>query len=530
MKIVSVAEMRELERQTEASGISTTILMEQAGYQVAKAIRDKLNGAAGRHVTVLVGPGNNGGDALVAARHLHDWGALLHLFLLADRPTADPNYTAVLSRNVRITTISLTPLPEPVEGTVDHPNAALDHALTRADVVLDGILGIGKSRPLEGTIQATLDATNNARAHRPDLLAFALDIPTGLDADTGALDPSAFRADLTITLGAPKLGLFAYPGASAVGELQVVDIGIPSTLCNAGSVELMTPALIRTLLPNRPSESNKGTYGRVLAVTGSGNYLGAAVLAGRGALRIGAGLVTIATPKGVVRSIAGSLAEATYLPLPETTTGAIAKSAVLDLEPVLRRYNVMLLGCGLGTHDETQAFVADLISNSSSLPDNLVIDADALNILANVPNWWTHLHQSAVLTPHPGEMARLLNTSIEDVQRDRIATAKAAAQEWRCVVVLKGAYTVVASPDGPARISPFAVPALSTPGTGDVLAGATAGLLAQGLTPFDAATAAVYVHALAGHTYSNLHGDTGLLADDLASMLPDALHDLSRGN
>jgi ADP-dependent NAD(P)H-hydrate dehydratase / NAD(P)H-hydrate epimerase len=394
--------------------------------------------------------------------------------------------------------------------------------LDNADLILDAVLGTGRSRPLAGPIKETLDRVRDAKARRPGLQTVALDMPTGLDADTGALDPSVFPADVTVTLGFPKQGLYRGGGPSASGRIITVDIGIPNGYADGIDLELMTPAMVRPLLPRRPMDANKGTFGKVLIIAGSGNFIGAAVLACRGALRAGAGLVTLAAPARLVEMVAGSLVEPTYLPLPATATGAIAASAANDVLPRLGEFNAVAIGCGLGQDPETAAFLDKLLE----LSQPIVIDADALNLLAGMGDWWTGLKTQAVLTPHPGEMARLLNTTIQQVQEDRIETARKASKAWGQTAVLKGAHTVVARPDGLTRVSPFAVPALATGGTGDVLTGIIAGLMAQGVEPFEAATSGVYLHGRAGQRFTELHSESGLIASDLPGLLPDLFQEL----
>ncbi|MBI2886506.1 MAG: NAD(P)H-hydrate dehydratase [Chloroflexi bacterium] len=522
MKIVTVAQMQALERQAGEAGISTAQLVERAGQAVARELRAlfsapgrPVGGSARPKVVVLAGPGNNGGDGLVAARHLADWGAPVRVYLLSPRPEDDPNFQALLERGVPVLD---------VEDPSFHD--ALSHSLAWADVALDAVLGTGRARALEGAYRAAVEVVNRARAAAPSLRVVALDLPTGLDADTGAADPSCMVADVTITLGCPKRGLFSSAGAAAAGRITVVDIGIPKELFQDIPDELMTDDLVAALLPRRPLQANKGTFGRVLAVAGSGNYVGAAMLACRGAQRVGAGLVTLAAPRSLIAMVAGALAEATYAPLPETATGAISRRATQELLPLLSRYDVVLLGCGLGQHPETQAFVHDLLLSDTPLPPHLVLDADGLNTLSGTATWWKRVKGGAVLTPHPGEMARLAGVSVAEVQQDRMSVARRAAQEWGQVVALKGAYTVVASPQGGCRVSPYANPALASAGTGDVLAGVIAGLLAQGVSPFDAASAGVYLHGLAGQRFSERNGDTGLLASDLLPLLPELIHSL----
>jgi NAD(P)H-hydrate epimerase len=309
-----------------------------------------------------------------------------------------------------------------------------------------------------------------------------------------------------------------------VGKLSVVGIGIPPQLADSVTVELLTDGWAKTILPKRPIDANKGTFGRVLVVAGSVNYIGAAYLACSGALRVGAGLVTLATAASLQPVVASKLAEATYLPLPESQAGIISPQSARIVRQNLANYDVLLTGCGLGQSHLTGDFLADLFSEKK-LP-KLVLDADALNILAKVSDWWRRLLPDAILTPHPGEMGRLANTSIEAVQSDRLGVALKMAQKWQKTVVLKGAYTVVAEPDGRARISPFANPGLASAGTGDVLAGAIAGLLAQGLSYFDAAALGVYLHGKAGEMVRARLGDAGMLASDLLPELPLAIKQL----
>lgn len=515
MKIVSVEEMRALEARSEAAGVSTEELMQRAGLAVAREVRRLLGGTAGARIAVLVGPGNNGGDGLVAARHLADWRARVQVYLLAPRAPEDANLAAVDERGVLVQ-----------EGVGD-----LQTYLGAADTVLDAVLGTGRSRPLGGAFKEAFEVVRRERARRPTLKTVALDIPSGLDADSGAVDPAAFPADVTITLGFPKQGLYRGAGPAAAGRVAVVDIGIPGEDAGAVSLELMTAEGVRSILPRRPADANKGTFGRALVVAGSGSFIGAAVLTCRGALRAGAGLVTLAAPAPLVAMVAGSLVEATYIPLRATPSGAIAKEAAEELRTRLDEYDAVAVGCGLGQEAETRAFLEGLLLGGGQGPAlregvPVVLDADALNILASMDGWWKRLQARGVLTPHPGEMARLAKESIAEVQDDRVASTRKEARTWNQTVVLKGAHTVVARPDGLTRISPFAVPALASGGTGDVLTGIIAGLMAQGVEPFNAATAGVYLHGRAGERFTELHGDTGLIASDLPALLPDVIREL----
>jgi len=514
MKIVTVDQMRELEQRSDALGVSYAQMMEDAGRATARAVRDLLGGAAGRRVLVLVGPGNNGGDGLVTARYLHDWGAAVQVVLAAPRPADDPNWHAITVRDIASAEAPAT--------------AVVDAWAAQAAVVVDAFLGTGRSRPLEGPLREVLDRVRGAVARRAAPVV-AVDLPTGVDADSGAVDPAALPATLTVTFAHPKPGHLRHPGAALSGRLLVVDIGIPAALADPIRTELVDAGAVRGLLPSRPADSNKGTFGRALIAAGCSQFMGAAVLACQGALRSGAGLVTLAAPPAVGLVAAAALLEATHLPLQATPEGGIAGPGAAAVLAALPQYTALLVGCGLGQEPGTREFVERLLLNGAPLPAGVVVDADALNLLAGFSAWWPRLPVPAVLTPHPGEMARLLGSSVAAVQAGRWETAAAAAARWGKVVVLKGAHTVVAAPDGRLRVSPFANPVLATAGTGDVLAGTIAGLLAQGAEPFDAAVAGVFLHGAAGERFARSRGDTGLVASDLARLLPSVIREVRRG-
>lgn len=512
MKLVTAAEMRELERRAEAAGRPPAVLMEDAGLGVAQEVWINLGAVPDRKVVLLIGPGNNGGDGLVAARHLHDLGARAVVLLLAPRGEDDANLRQVVERGIA------------VRSLIDDI-AALDEALADADAVVDAVLGTGRARPLDGLFAETLDRVNAARSASSAPKVFAVDLPTGVDCDTGAVDPHALRADVTVALGCSKVGLHTLPGAERAGRIEVVDIGLPTDDVAALPTELLNARWVRERLPARPAGANKGTFGRALIVAGSRQYIGAARLAALGALRIGAGRATLACPASVQPLAAHGLTEATYLPLADDG-GAVAPSAARDVARALPNYEVLLLGPGLGQGPAQESFVRQLLT---SLPEDgatAVIDADGLNNLSKLPRWWERVAAHCVLTPHPGEHARLTHRSVPEVQADRLTAARQAAERWGQTVVLKGAYTVVAAPDGRAGVNPYANPALASAGTGDVLAGAIAGLLAQGLEPFEAACCGAYLHAAAAEGLRGDLGDAGLLAGDLLPELPRTMREL----
>ncbi len=509
MKIVTAEQMRQIDQECGSIGLPTSVLMENAGKAVAEEVRRILGAIDKQRLLILIGPGNNGGDGLVAARHLHDWGAGVSLYLFGQRPPEDPNLEPVRQRGITC-----------VEAAQGENLDGLDDLLSSATAVIDALFGTGKSRPLGESLGQALDRVSKAKERQPGLRIIALDLPSGLNADSGAVDPACLYADNTITLGFPKPGLFNPPGIDRAGKITVADIGIPSYLAEQATSELITDGWARSVLPKRPLGANKGSFGRVLVVAGSINYIGAAYLACSGAIRVGAGLVTLATATSLQPILASKLTEVTYLPLPESSPGIVSPQAVRLIHQELSHCDVLLLGCGLGQSQSAIRFIKSTLFRLKSAPLPLVLDADALNTLAQTPNWWQQLAGDAILTPHPGEMARLAGVSIDEVQSDRVGIAKKAAMEWHKTIVLKGACTVIVSPDGQSMISPIANPGLASAGTGDVLTGVIAGLVAQGLTLFDAAACGVHLHGEAGEMVKNIIGDAGMIATDLLPALP----------
>jgi ADP-dependent NAD(P)H-hydrate dehydratase / NAD(P)H-hydrate epimerase len=508
MKVVTVAEMREIEQRAEREyGLTSPILMEHAGHSVAELLRAHAGGdVSRRNVLVLVGPGNNGGDGRVMGRYLAQWGARVSYYVWKERR---------LEFDLQ-------------QMTVGRDQAALRVALAGADIVADALLGTGASRPLDPTMRSLIALVTAEKQRRPDLLVLAVDLPTGLNSDTGAVDSGTIRADLTITLAFPKLGLLLFPGADYVGELLVGGIGLPDDMPITTGLELLDAALVRPLLPKRPLDSNKGTFGKVMVVAGSSLYIGAAYLAAAACGRIGAGLVTLATTADRAPTYAMKLAEATYHLLPpESASPQERAQSILD---ALIGYKALVVGPGLGQDEATGAFLDHLFAGVKAMPASkrprMIVDADGLNHLAKVERFWEHLPPYTVITPHPGEMTRLRGGQpVSGGGPDRLDVVRQAARDWNLVVVLKGAATLIGAPDGRLRINWSGNPALASAGTGDVLSGATGGLLAQGLDPYDAACAAVYLHSRAGALVRDHIGDAGLLAGDLLDQLPIALQE-----
>jgi NAD(P)H-hydrate epimerase len=554
MKVVTAEKMRQLERQADASGLTYATMMENAGRGVADACQRM--GITGKRILVLVGPGNNGGDGLVAARHLHDAGARVMLYLW--KRSTDDASAPILGRgallgagaskgdeNFRLTQERNIPV---AAAENDGDFAVLRCHLAEADFVIDALLGTGVTRPIEGVLKELLTVVA-AEIERRQLAGtaptvVAVDLPTGLNPDTGEVDSVTPTCDLTVTFAFPKQGLLQFPGAERVGKLVVADIGIPPTWADEVMLEMTTPDMVRAWLPRRPLGAHKGTFGKAMIVAGSANYTGAAYLAGAAATRVGTGLVMMALARAVYPIVAAKLVETTFLVLPDDL-GAIVPDAVKLLAERVGDYDALLIGPGLGREKVTVEFVHRLLGLEAlgkaktrlgfragaeeepaapevKLPP-LIVDADGLNALAEAAEWWKVLRPGCILTPHPGEMARLMGAQVEDIEADRVGVARRMAQEWQQVIVLKGAYTVIAAPDGRAAINPFANPGLATGGTGDVLAGAIVGLLAQGLEPYAAAAAGAYLHGLAAERVRAQMGDAGMVAGDLLLELPRAI-------
>ena len=512
MKLVSVSEMIAIEQESALNGIPPVQLMESAGLAVALKTMDLAGNITSRNIIVLVGPGNNGGDALVAARHLACREATVKMVIPVSSPSNQANLQLALEAGAGL-----------VNDFSD-----LQIQLADADICLDGFFGTGRSRPIGGDYKSILHSVNSVKARRGGLLTIAIDVPSGIDGDTGAVDPEAFIADYTLTLGYPKLGLYNCDSAvTVVGEIAILDIGIPADIGVAADIELVDWRKAIQIVPRRPMNAHKGTSGRLLVVAGSDRYPGAAFLSAAGAIRSGAGLVTLAIHRSLQGAIVSLLPEATYLPLDELTPGIISSQAASMAQASLEGYAALLAGCGMGQTRESGELICSLVKQVKKYKLPFVLDADGLNILATTPGCFKSMPPGGILTPHPGEMGRLCGLNIAQIQSDRIGITSRKAREWNQVIVLKGAYTVIASYDGQVKVNPYPNPALASAGTGDVLAGIISGLLAQGLKSFDAAWLGVYLHSRAGIEAARDFGSIGVLASDLLPLLPIILKSLA---
>jgi NAD(P)H-hydrate epimerase len=515
MKLVTAAQMRELDRRTiEEAGVPSLVLMENAGRTTYQILRREFPGLAGP-VAVLAGRGNNGGDGFVVARYLAQDGLPATVFLAGEK--------AAVKGDARINLDIILRMGLEVVKIADESglNAAL-HRLARAGLVVDALLGTGLNAPVTGLFRSLIEKVNRLRAP-----VLAVDIPSGLCADTGRPLGAALRAAVTVTYGWPKLGQVLEPGRDYVGRLWRVDISIPPAYSRDLPASLVEAGGMRALVPPRPFSSHKGTFGHLVVAAGAPGKTGAAALTGLGALRAGAGLVTVAVAAGLNDILEVKLTEPMTLPLPEVPGERVLGRAALEpLRQFAADKSALALGPGLGTHPETQELVRELVR---TLPLPLVIDADGVNALAGHLDLVAQAPAPRILTPHPGEMARLMGVSANDIQSRRLDTVQDAARRTRAIVALKGAQTLVAAPDGRVSVNASGNPALASGGTGDVLTGLIGGYLAQGLAPWDAARLGVYVHGLAADFLTSRLNRCGLAAGDLIAILPEALAAFSQG-
>ncbi len=515
MRLLTADQMRELDRRTiEEVGIPGPVLMENAGRAVIGELLRRFAALRPGPVLILAGKGNNGGDGFVVARCLLDGGWRVRTVVLAEKDSIEGDAALHLRALTGAGgTVRFIGSPAAVaEALAETPFPAL---------VVDALLGTGLSSPVRG-LHAEAIAWINASAAP----VVAVDIPSGVDATSGRVLGEGVRADLTVTFAAAKPGLAVYPGAGLVGEMVVADIGIPAALLAKTPVThvLVERSEAAALIPRRPAAGHKGSFGHLLLLAGSVGKTGAAALAASAAVRSGAGLVTLGCPRAVQGVLAVKLTEAMTAPLPDLD-GALSLQALEEIRLLCEGKAALALGPGLGTTPEAQALVRRLV-REVRLP--MVIDADGLNALAGHLELLGELEGESppVLTPHPGEMARLTGRSVDEVEADRLTAAGELARQSRSVVVLKGARTVIALPDGRLFINGSGNPGLASGGTGDVLTGLIGGLLAQRMPSGDAALLGVFLHGLAADRLAERQGEAGLAAGDLVRELPFARREL----
>jgi NAD(P)H-hydrate epimerase len=518
MEILTGAGMRRVDaRATAEYGIPSLTLMEAAGGAVADALVEEIPGLAGRQVVVFCGKGNNGGDGLVAARRLRERGVPSRVVLLA-KPQALKGDAAVNLERARGVGIAIEVCENP------EALARIASGLDRDAIVVDALLGTGVTGGARGIIAEAIDAINLSPA-----TIVAVDLPSGADADSGALPGVTVRAHRTLTLCRPKACLILEPAASHAGSFRVLPIGIPdeAVLSEPHALEWFDRQAAALLMPPRPADAHKGTMGHLLVVAGSRGKSGAAILTARAALRSGVGLVTVAVPASIQPIVAAAQAELMTEAMAESRRGAMTRSGAPAVAKLLASRDALALGPGMGTEPGTRSAILVILARRE-VP--AVLDADGLNVFATDRRPKKALRAGRhplIVTPHPGEAARLLGTTAASIQEDRLGSAKRLAAETGAVVVLKGRRSVVASPDGNTSFNATGNPGMATGGTGDALTGILGALLARGLSAFDAARLGTYVHGAAGDCAAAVAGEDGLIAGDLIDALPRIWGDLA---
>lgn len=514
--VTTSAQMRAIdELAIKKYGVPSLSLMENAGAGIARRISESIldRDVSGKKIAILCGPGSNGGDGFVIARHLAAVGARLEIFSVVSmtqlKGDARVNAERATSQGLSHTVIGeCTPTPD----------------FSGYRLIIDALFGTGFRGAIEGAVARLIRDANES-----GIPIVSVDAPSGLDCDTGQLTDPSVRATYTITLGSSKLGHWLWPGRSAVGELEVIDIGIPPEATHQidPRLFLLTSEFVSESLPTRPPDGHKGVFGKVLIIGGSAGLSGAVVLAANACMRSGVGLTYAAVPESLVDVVDSGSIETVTRSLPEVGgKKVLARRALGECLRLSRDVDAIAIGPGLSTHFESQELVRRLVGR---IEKPTVIDADGLNACAKDPSCFgTERNAALVLTPHVGEMARLLGKTIEEIGRDRRAAAVEAAKRFNCVIVMKGAPTFVAEPEGYVYLNPTGNSGMASGGVGDVLTGIIVSLLAQGCSPLVAALCGAYLHGLAGDIGAEALGERALIASDIVGALPEALQLLNR--
>ena len=515
MKLVTSEIMRGLDKKALEFGIESIILMENAGRSVYQAIIKDFKNNADKGVVVFSGKGNNGGDGFVTARYLINNGFETDVVFLGDpgelSDDAKANHTA-LSR--------ITEHIHYINSTDELKSLGIN--IKERGLVVDALLGTGIKGDVKVLYMEIINMINES-----GLPVVSVDIPSGVDADSGQVLGTAVRAKKTVTFGLAKIGLVVHPGCEHAGDLEVADISIPKRLIDSISVpyNLVTHKLVGSMFKPRGLSTNKGDYGHVLVIGGSQGKSGSVILAAKAALRAGSGLVTVSGPEGLMPIFESTVTEALKEPLNETLEGFIARSAIEQVDKLMQTSDVVALGPGMGTEKETIDFVHNLLDRCK-IP--MVIDADGINIIAHNPDvLLSRGREDLVLTPHPGEFGRLVNMHAHEINKDRIRLSSDFAKRYRCTLVLKGAKTVIAAKNGDVWVNPTGNPGMATGGMGDVLTGLISGLIAIGLTTENAAIAGVFIHGMAGDMIYAYRKNSAILAGDLLDRIPYVISNLN---
>lgn len=514
MKIVTREQMQEIDQTTTLEyGLSSVILMENAGMQAFLAIEEYLQQVKGAKIAVLCGGGNNGGDGFVVARHLFNHGAMVTVYLLT--PEKRVGGDALLNLNAA----RQFGVPIHAITTSDELNAIIPQ-LQHSKMIIDAMLGTGLTGQVQGLYLSAIRIINGI-----NVPVIAIDIPSGLDANTGMLLGEAVQASMTVTFGLPKVGLVILPGIEYVGELIVANIGFPPQLIDNEQlkINLLTHEELFPIIPKHTVSAHKGLCGKVFVLAGSMGMIGAATLCSESALRVGAGLVTLGIPETLNHIMEVKLTEVMTLPLPQTPDTSLSQQGYEKIMSFCESMAVVAMGPGIGRNTDTSELIKKLITH---LRIPMVIDADAIFALASSPDVLKHKKAPAVITPHPGEMAHLLGITIDEVQNNRIVVAQNFAKEYDTTVVLKGSRTIIAASDGQIWINPTGNQGMATAGCGDVLTGMIGGLMAQGLSSTDASRLGVFLHGLAGDIKAREKGYLSLIASDVSSGISEAIKEM----
>ncbi|TET86385.1 NAD(P)H-hydrate dehydratase [Candidatus Aerophobetes bacterium] len=509
MKLVTSEEMRRIDKKAiEEIGIPSIVLMENAGLKVADAIERKYGPLKEKYVYIFAGSGNNGGDGMVVARHLFNQKVKAKIFLLAEKK----NIKGDAATNLAITEKMGIPMREITSPAFME---SLEKELAKADIVVDALLGTGAKGAPRGLMKKVIDLINK---HSKNTVA--VDIPTGVDADRGEVRGEAIKAEYTVSLAYPKRGLYLYPGMDYAGEIEIADIGIPTGLeGDKINCELLTLAGISKKLFFRKPSSHKGSFGHLLVIAGSPGMTGAASLTALSALRVGAGLVTLGIPEDLNPILETKLTEVMTLPLPQSKDKTLCKEGFEKIKDFSQKCKAMAIGPGISSTKQTKELISTIIDQ---LDIPLVIDADGINVLAGELSLLKKYKASLIITPHPGEMSRLVGASVEEIQKDRIGFTMALARRIGAIVVLKGARTVIASKEGNSWVNLTGNPGMATGGSGDILTGIIGGLLTQKLSCLEAAKTGVYLHGYAADLAAQKKGEISLIASDTLETIPEA--------
>lgn len=510
MKLVTSEEMRRIDKKAiEEIGIPSIVLMENAGLKVADAIEKKYGPLKGKYVYIFAGSGNNGGDGMVVARHLFNQKVKAKIFLLAEKK----NIKGDAAINLAITEKMGIPMREITSPAFME---SLEKELEKADVVIDALLGTGAKGAPRGLMKKVIDLINK---HSKNTVA--VDIPTGVDADRGEVRGEAIKAEYTVSLAYPKRGLYLYPGMDYAGEIEIADIGIPTGLEEDKiNCELLAlPDISKKLFFRKPS-SHKGSFGHLLVIAGSPGMTGAASLTALSALRVGVGLVTLGIPEDLNPILETKLTEVMTLPLPQSKDKTLCREGFEKIKDFSQKCKAIAIGPGISSNKQTKELIS-MIIDQLNIP--LVIDADGINVLAGELSLLKKYKASLIITPHPGEMGRLMGTSAEEIQKDRIRSTVALAKKIGAIVVLKGAKTVIASKEGNSWVNLTGNPGMATGGSGDILTGIIGGLLTQKLSSLEAAKTGVYLHGYAADLAAQKKGEISLIASDTLETIPEAI-------